>query len=60
MGFNSGFKGLTLSELLLFAVTIFATVHIDGVNRLQYRGALLKKNTCSSIQTRNASFERFM
>jgi hypothetical protein len=37
-------KGLTLSELLLFAVTIFATVHIDGVNRLQYRGVLLKKH----------------
>jgi hypothetical protein len=36
---------LTLSELLSFAVTIFAAVHIDGVNHPQYHGVLLKKHT---------------
>jgi hypothetical protein len=38
------FSALTLSELLLFAVTIFATVHIDGINHPHYRGVLLKKH----------------
>jgi len=36
-------SALTLSELLSFAVTIFATVHTDGVNHPQYHGVLLKK-----------------
>jgi len=35
---------LTLSELLSFAVKIFATVHTDGVNHPHYHGVLVKKH----------------